>query len=429
MPKQTIPDIEFNRFVIAEFPSLFYQNKIFINREYQRGDIWTQTQKIELIRSILSCYSIGVLVLYVNDDGKYEILDGQQRLLTVKQYLDDKLDLSNTEILRYADLSLQDKTLFDAYCVFYLRLKSADPSSKEEDVVQTFLRLQEGTPLNKAEKINARRGEFKDAFKEAREQHPLFALLGNDKRFRLRQLAAELLTLELESDFKNIVFPDLGISTLIATIDKYRNGISNSKMSYFKGNLDCLHNSLNILLTAFKPAELISFYLLVSYLRRHKANNENLINELSAFCGDFLENLNRFSMYDTKPPKGMSQADFVIYMKYKLLAKKMTLADSIKERFGIILSEFKKAQPFIEKDTQRLYDVEQKRAMYFKQHGICPVCHKSMQFTKTSGHHTVPHSRGGITANLEKGMLAHDRCHIRLEKQNKKIELPGLLMP
>ncbi len=123
------------------------------NKEYQRGDIWKQSQKIELIRSIYSRYSIGVLVLFKNDVEQFEILDGQQRILTIIKYLEDGLDLTGTDIPKYSELNLQDKTLLDAYCVFSSKMKSHDPESKEEDIVQTFLRLQEGTPLNKAEKI------------------------------------------------------------------------------------------------------------------------------------------------------------------------------------------------------------------------------------------------------------------------------------
>lgn len=194
MPKQTVPDIDFDKFVMAQIPKLFEGNKILINSEYQRGDIWKHSQQVELIRSIINRYSIGVLVLFINDSDQFEILDGQQRLLTIQKYLSDspKLDLADTDIPKYGELDFREKTLLDAYCVFYLKLKSHDPESKEEDIAQTFLRLQEGTPLNKAEKINAYRGEFKDTFRKIRETHPVFGFMGKDKRFRLRQLAAEL---------------------------------------------------------------------------------------------------------------------------------------------------------------------------------------------------------------------------------------------
>ena len=104
MPKQTVPDIDFDYFVVDEIPKLFANEKILINEQYQRGDIWKNKQKIELIRSINNRYSIGVLVLFVNDDRKYEILDGQQRLLTIHEYLTDQLDISSaSDLVKYSE--------------------------------------------------------------------------------------------------------------------------------------------------------------------------------------------------------------------------------------------------------------------------------------------------------------------------------------
>ncbi len=189
MPRPTPLDIQFNKFVLAEIPRLFESNTIYINEEYQRGDIWKPSQKVELIRSILRGYSIGVLVLFVNDRGQYEILDGQQRLLTVRNYLAGTLDLMESDIPEYSGLEFGEKTLLDAYCIFYLKLKNHDPETKEEDIVQTFLRLQEGTPLNKAEKINAYRGVFKDTFRSARESS-IFHLLGKRETISLASIGS-----------------------------------------------------------------------------------------------------------------------------------------------------------------------------------------------------------------------------------------------
>ena len=75
MQKQTVPNIQFKRFVIGQITDLFNRNKIYINKEYQRSDIWKRSQKVELIRSIINSYSIGVLVLFFNEDRKYEILN------------------------------------------------------------------------------------------------------------------------------------------------------------------------------------------------------------------------------------------------------------------------------------------------------------------------------------------------------------------
>lgn len=420
MPKQTVPDIDFKKFVIAELPELFKKGEIKINYEYQRGDIWKSKQMLELITSINKRYSIGVLVLFINEAGQFEILDGQQRLLTIKKYLEGKINLTDTDIEPYSELNTQDKALLDAYCVYYLKLKSHDPETKEEDIVQTFLRLQEGTPLNKAEKINAYRGAFKDAFRSTRESHQLFKMIGNEKRFRFRQLAAELLMIELESDFQNRIFPSLDQATLIAAIKKYEKSVSPKKLKFFIANLDYLVNSLTYLLTGFKIREVVGFYLLVSYLRHQRAGNENLKNELAEFAKLFLQKLNSFSMYDLKAPQVMTKPEFEKYKRYKQEAKAMTTPESIKNRIDILVEEFDRLHGIIIKDPERLHDTEQKRILFFKQQGLCAHCHKPLDFKNSTSHHVIAHSKGGRTNDLEKAVLLHDKCHSNIEASLRK---------
>ena len=69
MPQQTVPAIEFDFFALGDIAQLFDDKKIYINKSYQRGDIWKPKQKVELIKSINQRYSIGVLVLFINDNG------------------------------------------------------------------------------------------------------------------------------------------------------------------------------------------------------------------------------------------------------------------------------------------------------------------------------------------------------------------------
>lgn len=70
MPQQTVPALEFSFFALGDIGNLFDNNKISINESYQRGDIWKPKQKVELIEWINQRYSIGVLVLYANNQGQ-----------------------------------------------------------------------------------------------------------------------------------------------------------------------------------------------------------------------------------------------------------------------------------------------------------------------------------------------------------------------
>lgn len=421
--KQHIPDIDFERFAFGDIKRLFDEDKIFINLDYQRGDIWTPNQQLALIESIINSYSIGVLVLYINEKSKFEILDGQQRLITIRKYLNGELNVASFNIQAYDELNNTERMFLDAYSVGYLKLKSHNQETKEEDIVQTFLRLQEGSPLNKAEKINAYRGAFKDTFKKVREDLGLFTFLGNDKRFRLRLLSAELLHLELESDFTHSKFPGLELKSLLQSCEKYKDAkkLSVSKIKFFKGNLEYLKDSLNLLLTGITPREIIPFYLLVSYLRKNKAGNKTLNNELTAFFKNFLQKLNGFSIYDTVPPSGMKKQDFVDFLEYKKQARKATSSDSIEFRFNFLKKKFKELHPYIKKDPKRLHDIEQKRILFFKQKGKCSECGKSIDFNKDkSAHHKIAHKDGGITDELKNAVLLHERCHSKLEKKIKK---------
>lgn len=421
MVNQQVPDIDFNCFVIGELEDLFNQKKILINPQYQRSDIWKNQQKIELIKSIDKRYSIGVLVLFKNQNDDFEILDGQQRLLTIQKFLKDKLELKNTDLKKYSEYSKKDKTLFDAYCVYYLKLKSFNVETREEDITQTFLRLQEGTPLNKAEKINACRGKFKDTFIELRQKEQFFDVLGKEIRFRWRLLAAEILLLELESDFEHNKFPDLNLNSFKSAIKKYETNISERKTTFVKGNLNLLHLSMGHLLPALPPRELLSFYLLMSYLRKNKADNSDLIVNFGEFAKEFLKNLNSFSIYDSKNVSSLDEGLYKKYLKYKTDARQATTPESLESRYQFILEEYKRMCPFLKKDDVRFHDLEQKRRLFFIQKGICPECQKKLQFDSSStGHHILPHSKGGETEDLDNGILLHKKCHEKLERKLKQ---------
>ena len=99
----------------------------------------------------------------------------------------------------------------------------------------------------------------------------------------------------------------------------------------------------------------------------------------------------------------------------------MTTGESIKKRFEIILKEFERLNPFIQKDQERLHDVEQKRILYFRQKGLCAGCNRPMDFKNTSSHHVIAHAKGGKTTDLDKAQLLHEACHRKIEKRNKRI--------
>lgn len=60
---------------------LYRKNLLYVNRRYQRKLVWTVKEKQNLIESILKKYPVPLILLASIEDGKYEIIDGMQRLV------------------------------------------------------------------------------------------------------------------------------------------------------------------------------------------------------------------------------------------------------------------------------------------------------------------------------------------------------------
>lgn len=73
--------------------SLYKKQKLDFNPAFQRQFIWSLEFKKALIISLLKQYPIGTLVLWMNrETGKYEVVDGQQRLKTIFYFIEGKKD-------------------------------------------------------------------------------------------------------------------------------------------------------------------------------------------------------------------------------------------------------------------------------------------------------------------------------------------------
>lgn len=72
---------------------------INVRPEYQRRLRWSRAQKSALIESMLLNIPIPPIYLYENAAARYEVMDGQQRLNAILEFLDDTLTLGGLTIL------------------------------------------------------------------------------------------------------------------------------------------------------------------------------------------------------------------------------------------------------------------------------------------------------------------------------------------
>jgi len=360
------PPLGFLRFSVKEVLSKFQNNEIFINKEYQRSYIWKPSQRKDLIESIQKGFSIGVLVTWINENKQYEILDGQQRIETIKRYCKNKFENDNGK--KFNDLSLTEQSDIHGYSMYFIQLKSI---LKEEQVSDIFTRLQEGTPLNIAERVNALRGDFRRKFINSFENRSFYEKIPNT-RFRARLLAAQFLLLELETNFDKNQFPNMTYDDFKSVNEKYQ-AIPSNKIGHFDACVDFLQKTLDKQKKAISFRDWISFYLLASYLLKKGKTVAKLDRNFSKFGLEFIRNLKSFSIYDKTPPTGVDPKLFRKYMSYKVEGRKATDADSIRKRFNFILSEYEQMFPIpkeekmedvveVGKDTsyKKMFDLENK---------------------------------------------------------------------
>jgi len=68
----------------------YSENKLYVNRRYQRKLVWTLEEKQKLIESILKKYPVPAILIAEREDtaGTYEIIDGLQRLHAIMSFIE-----------------------------------------------------------------------------------------------------------------------------------------------------------------------------------------------------------------------------------------------------------------------------------------------------------------------------------------------------
>jgi 5-methylcytosine-specific restriction endonuclease McrA len=128
--------------------------KLIIQPEYQRNFIYQKLNKeAAVIESLLKGYPLGLLYFNVRDDGKLEVLDGQQRITSFGRYITDKFAIldENGMPQNFSSLSAdKKKKILDAEILVY------ECKGTESEIKEWFRTINiSGVPLNEQELLNA----------------------------------------------------------------------------------------------------------------------------------------------------------------------------------------------------------------------------------------------------------------------------------
>lgn len=90
-----------NNFFLPQLKDLIDKGEVLnLRPEYQRRLRWSSTQKARLIESLLLNIPVPPVFLYESDAARYEVMDGQQRLNAVREFIAGDFALTGLSVLK-----------------------------------------------------------------------------------------------------------------------------------------------------------------------------------------------------------------------------------------------------------------------------------------------------------------------------------------
>ena len=71
-----------------------YDGRLDIRPPYQREFIYEDKQRDAVIDTVTKDFPLNILYWAVREDGNYEVIDGQQRTISISQYVDSEFSLN-----------------------------------------------------------------------------------------------------------------------------------------------------------------------------------------------------------------------------------------------------------------------------------------------------------------------------------------------
>jgi hypothetical protein len=150
-----------------------FDDELKLQPDFQRGEVWPDSKKRRLIDSILRNWYVPPIHVIELDNYKTEVLDGQQRLVSIRDFVSNKIKIDGNiepfdnyikslDGMCYKDLNNAVKRNFDGFTIRFIKVTDY----KAEEPGELFYRLNQPTNLTSAEQRNAYFGPARDQVKE-----------------------------------------------------------------------------------------------------------------------------------------------------------------------------------------------------------------------------------------------------------------------
>lgn len=166
-------EIKYSQPVVQTIMKWIDDGELNLQPNFQRGEVWSIAKKQRLIDSVLRDWHVPPIHVIQLSDGSQEVLDGQQRLASIRDFVHDNLKVDgniepyNPEIvaldgLTFSELPKNIKRIFNRFTITVNTITDY----KSEEPGELFYRLNQPIRLSSAEERNAFFGEPRQQVKE-----------------------------------------------------------------------------------------------------------------------------------------------------------------------------------------------------------------------------------------------------------------------
>lgn len=361
-----IRDLVENYSDTAENGVIGYSGKLDIRPKYQREFVYKEAQRNTVIDTVIKCFPLNIMYWVKREDGTFEVLDGQQRTISICQFV--KGDFS-VEFQYFHNLPEDRKQAFLDYELTVYQCEGSDSEKLEwfktiniagEKLTEQELRnaVYAGTWLTDAKRYFSKTG-------------CVAANLGNDyvKGSPIRQ---EFLQTVLEwiypteNDKQGKIHKNIESYMALHQHDEHATKL----WEYFQSVINWVKNTFPNYRKEMKGLEWGVFY-------------------------------NQFKKMDLNP----SALDSEI--------KTLMEDDEVSKKAGVYAYVLTRDERYL---NLRAFTDKDKRILFERQNGICPKCSIKFDFSEMEADHIKPWSEGGKT-DLSNGQMLCKSCNRK--KSNK----------
>lgn len=291
---------------------LIKKGKIILEVPFQRKQIWKTDKASSLVESIIMNVPIPPLYFAEEENGNWLVLDGLQRLSSIRNFYDNEFALTKLEVLtelnkmKYKDLPPKSKSLLDDGM---LRVNVIKKDSHRDIKYDIFMRLNRGAvTLNYQELRNCMyRGNLNDAAKELCKENTDFLKILKQKAPHQRYLDVEFIIRyfamsdNIAIDENGDVYIEGYKGKLVQFINEYMDTHKDCTEEEKQRYKDRFNSTIEKVITVFGTEEAfrdistgntkiyktISDFIMPSFERMSKefveANSEQIYNRLKSF--------------------------------------------------------------------------------------------------------------------------------------------------